>query len=436
MAKTVVTYSWLARKAMSLFKRDRNEYELLVTTDGSSKLIRGAKVQWKNHSSHVQDFRIIVGGRTWARLFGVRVGGKFYTQYETRFTATQYRKRLADKYMPFTLPDGARCYTNPSGGRTKCIYHNADGSVACEGYWQGGRRNRPGEADRPMLICDDTGEFVKEVMDDRMMNQYYPSLMYLGWFEEASRSRREWIESIRQMPHCDTNKVLEVAAKAYLAAARLCEKYPKMRLAMFPAAPYSEESGMRGHDCRHGDSVAVLARTANGVPTRWYLPEVIAYWEEDKVDEPAYAALSMVVPPHGCPLLDPTGRCGVLSKRVIPAAPLDYFSRVPVPQGYECAYHAVQAYDPSTPVDEREPFSPASPYYWAYGVGEDRNEHEKWMANWLKHRNKVAVQIVAPHLNEHEVSLPLPIRVPIAMKPEDVLLAFEEKMLLESLPLC
>lgn len=433
MAKTVATYSWLMRKAMALHKKDHVEY-LKLTGEGTDKLIRGVTIQLRGHNHYDNKFTIRVGGKRWCEIYGIKCQGKFYSVYEPYFTTTQYRKRLVEKYMPFSLPDGVRSHYNSLGGRTKCIYHHADGSVAGEGFWGGGRRNRKGQPDRPLRLCDDTGEFAMQSVPGADFEQY-ESLMYMGWFEEASRNRKDWLESVRQMPYCDTSKVLDVAAKAYLAAARMCEKYPKMRMAMFPAGIYQHGHDIRSQWYQHAGKVSVLHRDSWGTPTLWYLPEVLVYWEELTAEGPGFVSLSMTIPPHGCELLDPTDKTGVLSRRARTKADAkDYWNTVPLPLGYECAYHALPSYDPSTPADERVAFSGTNHTTYRYGEeGSDREEH---MTFWPKHAKKVMVEVRSKHHSDGDIPLPLPMDVPLTMKPEEVLLTFEEKMLLESLPLC
>jgi hypothetical protein len=434
MAKTVATYSWLMRKAMVLHKKDHAEY-LKLMGGGTDKLIRGATIQLRGHQHYDNKFTIGVNGKQWCEIYGINCRGKFYSLYQPCFTSSQYRKRLVEKYMPFSLPDGVRSKHNSLGSRTQCIYHNADGSVAGEGFWDGGRRNRKGQPDRPLRICDDTGEFAMQPLAGADYEQY-ESLMYLGWFDEASRNRKDWLESVRQMPYCDTSKVLDVSAKAYLAAARLCERYPNMRMAMFPAGIYQYGHDIRSQWYQHCGKTAVLHRDSFGTPTLWYLPEVLVYWEELTADGPGFISLSMTIPPHGCELLDPTGKAGQLSRRARTKADAGAcWNDVPLPLGYECAYHAVQAYKPSTPASARVPFRPK--HHLVYMLGDKENAAlERRMTIWLRHSSKLVVCVTAKRFSGRDVQMPLPLGVPVAMDPEEVLRLFEEKMLIESLPVC
>jgi hypothetical protein len=71
-----------------------------------------------------------------------------------------------------------------------------------------------------------------------------------------------------------------------------------------------------------------------------------------------------------------------------------------------------------------------------YRYGAEDAQEEKRMTFWPKHTNKVVVEVSSRNHSDGDISLPLPMGVPLTMKPEEVLLSFEEKMLLESLPLC
>jgi hypothetical protein len=428
MPKTVATYSWLMRKAMALHKKDPEAYHNLMNS-GTTKLLPGAEVRLFGHDHYTHQFSIRVNGKRWCEIFGIRWQGKFYSYYQPLFTVTQYRKRLVEKYMPFSLPDGVRSRTNSLGGQTKCIFHNADGSVAGDGLWFGGRRSKPGNPSRPLVICDDTGEFTAPHLH---LEENYESLMCMGWFPESSRNRKDWLESVGQMPYCDTGKVKEIAAKAYLAAARLCEKNPGMRMALFPAAPCPNGESIREQWHHHPGQVCVLQRDSFGTPTMWYLPEVLVYWEEEGK---GFITLSMTIPPHGCESLDPAGKSGQLSRHVRYKVDNDsIWNRLPLPEAYEQAYHAIPAYAPGTPADERRIFSVCSSHY-SYG-GPHNTSREKYMAVWPRHANKVRVKVASALVPFGDVPLPLPMDIPLAMKPEEVLLAFEEKFLLESLPLC
>lgn len=430
MAKTVITYSWLARKAMALHRKDPAEYQKLLDA-GSDKILTGANLRWYGHQFACNWFEIRVGGQRWCTIHGAEVGGKFYTHYDPCFTVTQYRKRLVDKYMPFTLPEGVRSHYNNKGGTTPCWFHNVDGSVAWTGNWIGGRRRRTGHPSRLITVCDTTGEFVVDENLSSVVsgNNQQASLMQLGWFDQASRNRKEWLASVASMTHCDTEKVLKVAAQAYLAASRLCERFPKMRMALFPAV-------LGVPPRRHGGfpPEGIILYRQDDVVEQWGLPEVLVYW----LDNTQYLALSLTIPPHGCPLLDPTGRAGLLSKTYMSrSVNHNHWRRDPWPESATSACHQLRAYRPDTPEDEKEYWPGPRGSYYSYGKGsEDEHSHEKHLVFWPDHRDKVAVRIDAVHPTGEEVNLPMPMHSVVAMKPESVLLMFEEKMLIESLPLC
>lgn len=437
MAKTVVTYSWLARKAMALFRKDRSEYRKLFGVDGSDKILRGASVGWSRDTDHSQCFRIRAGDKELCRLVLVSRGGKKYTWYLPRWTSTEYRKRIVDKYLPWTLPEGVRSRHNQRGCMTKCIYHNADGSVARDGIWTGGRPRRPGYPDLDTMICDDTGALV--LNPDGLKDERCEALAVLGWFDEASQTRKEWLDSIRLMPtgFCDTDKMLTVAAKAYLAAARMCEKYPKMRMALFPSKHWDPEDlyGRQG-----GTEPVVIARRERE-PVLWSLPEVMVYWEEERSDGFNYfLRLFMKIPPHGNPGLDPTGKSGQASVfQRDPRHAALWWQKVPTDErGWEYAYHQLRAYRDDVPADARSNNIPLSGAWYPHGQPpEDWKQLDERLVVWPEAEDRVLVQLHGRHHHWPDLdNLPFDLHTPIAMKPENVMALFEERMLLDSLPLC
>jgi hypothetical protein len=436
MAKTIVTYSWLARKAMALCRKDRSEYERLLYGDHCDKLLRGCLVEWRKHDDWSQCFLIRdrASGNLLFTVWAAYQGDEAYTYYEPKFTTSQYRKRLVEKYFPVTLPEGVRTKTNLRGGNTNCTYHNADGSEAAQGIWHGGRRNRCGTPSRTLLIRDRDGQFVMNRPE--LADHTGEALFELGWFDNASPTRKDWLASIAAMPEnlINRDKVLTVAAKAWLAASRMCEKYPRMRMALFPASIFSDHlpRSKRLRYGQHEPNPLVMSRSDAGIPELWYMPEVLVYWKEQGEDRERYVYLSMVVPPHGNQLLDPTGRAGMLSRSVRKREQaMERWNPVPLPLGYECAYHGILANAPTVPRDQRYNPGPSAGCY-GYGSDEARNrEAEAAMVVWPQHPNRVRVELKTQDLN-----LPLDFNTPVAMTPEEVMLAFEEKMLMSSLPLC
>jgi hypothetical protein len=446
MTKTVLTYSWLARKAMAMHRKDKAEYEKLVA-GGSIRLVRGLDIDWNmSHSSH-QSFTLRVGGRRYCTIYGILRDGKVYSRYELRVSPTTYKKRITDKYLPLTLPEGFRSRQNVRGPSTPCLLHNADGSVAVTTKWTSGRRGRTGEIDSgdELVICDTTGKFCgdSKTVDDLRLDQYYEdNRPMLGWFHSAARNRTEWINSIKAIPEgmCDHVLMGKVAAKAYLTASRMVEKYPHLRLVLFPAIP-SKKDVSSLHDYRHGDEntprtvMRWTERGPSGTAELYFLPEVYLYWEDGETDESgrvAWKGLSMTIPPHGNPLLDPTDR----------AALSGYTRRIPKRHGWDDAkqempYHSLLAWKPGS-----TRWKTVRGGFDKNNVGEtfDPNftntfgEQDKELVLWHQHPDMVLVKTECPQRDDCE--MPLPVGYDFAMKPEDVAMRFEEKLLLDSLPLC
>jgi hypothetical protein len=446
MAKTVLTYSWLVRKAMAMFRKDKDEYIHMVQGAGTDKMLRGVRVKWEGYNSTIyQGFslRDPASGRKHATLYCNYRDGKAYTFYEMNFTTTGYRKRFVDKYMPITLPEGVRSRHNTAGRYTPCIIHHADGSVHSQARWQGGGRNRAGSVENTALvICDDTGKFVDDrimVAERNLCGPYEEARRVFGWFDAASRNRTEWLESIKAMPEgtCDHKKMLAVAARAYLAAHKMVSKYPHLRMALFPAVKWDEGSlDFRIARFRFGDehtTGVVVARDAANNPTLFFMPAVLVYWIEPGLTENNVVRLSMTIPPHGNPLMDPTGGPALSSKTVRESRDgKRSWDRVPIPGALERPYNALRAWRADSVGDsmgrhyEYTAFDPS--------FNGPMGEQDKKLVLWHKSENKVLAEVSCSQTNEIET--PLPMDTPIGMKPEDVAARFEEKLLLASLPLC
>lgn len=446
MSKTVLTYSWLMKKAMAMFKKDPNDYRELMD-GGTTKMLRGLRVVMDGAWCTAPSFTLYhpVEAKRYATLHCQHIGGKFYTSYVIHFSTTEYRKRITDKYLPITLPEGVRSRSNKAGSETPCIIHNADGSVACTTVFRGGRVRRPGECAKRLVICDDTGKYAG---DDEALGGILlgytncNARTVFGWFPGASRNRTEWLDSIKAIPDgmCDHQKMLTVAAKAYLAVAKMVQKYPHLRMAMFPAAPASNESWQEHRVSTDVTRRTVMARSPDGEPTLYNLPEVVLYWVEadchwQSHPKAATPRLSITIPPHGNPLLDPTGKAATGSRTARDKAQARRrFDEMPLPLGYEQAYHSLICWKPGV----NESGTPGKSHrVIKFDERGDWSEQEENLTVWTKHENKVLMEFQCDELTEDEVgNCPFPMDTPVAIKPEDIALRFEEKFLMESLPLC
>lgn len=427
MAKTILTYSWLAKRCMSLFRRDRAEYERMIN-EGSDAVVRGLLVRWQTYYQGDHRFVLAVAStrEPFANVHGALVNGHWHTWIEPTFTASQYKKRLVEKYLPISLPQGVRSRKNPAGGDTECIFYNADGSVADRGDWMGARRGRAGRPSKHLFLRDSTGDFCSRLpaSDGGSHDWHAENRLHLGWFDQASRNRKEWLDSIHSIPSGLVNhdKMLKVAAQAYLACHRLCENYPAVRMALFPAVKYTG----RPLTChRHGDDERLVTlRWVEGQPEKWALPEVLAYWPHGS----RFIRLSMTVPPHGCTGLDPTGRHGQL------CSVADH-SQGPRPPRY--AYNDMLAFRSDVPVEDRRTQTGYAPYQYGQTELESVASWESQRVFWPDNEDKVLAHVMSSMSSDEIVeAVPATLMEPVAMRPEQVLLAMEEKLLMESLPLC
>jgi hypothetical protein len=442
MNKTVLTYSWLMKRTMALFKKDPAEYRALLG-GASEKMVRGLRVRMDGPWSCNPVFSIHPSGKgeRYASLTCHMIDGKFYTGYHLHFTTTQYRKRM-DKYLPITLPEGVRSRVNDKGNVTKCIVHNADGSVYCESQFTGGRVRRPGDCSKRLFICDNTGMFAGDDPKTNLIGEApYSSVnsrTAYGWFPGASRNRNEWLESIKAIPAgmCDHKKMLTVAAKAYLTVARLVQKYPHLRMAMFPADVATDSSWQQYRAGTDITKRTVMYRSADGTPTLYNLPEVVLYWMEPHNESAQVGAprLSITIPPHGNPLMNPVGRAAPCSRTARDQAQARRrFDDIDIPMGWEQPYHSLLAWKPGVKFSG-EPSR--SHRVIQFGQKDEHLDAEQQQAVviWSQHEDKALVRFECDELDVPDC--PFPMDTPIAMRPEDVGLRFEEKFLMESLPLC
>jgi hypothetical protein len=391
----------------------------------------------------------LAGGREYCQIRGNYRDGKWYTFYQPGFTTTQYKKRLTDKFMPFTMPEGVRGYDNANGHRTQCLFHNADGSVAETLKWSGGRRNRAGKMvykgkdgetyRRDIVICDTDG---KAVLDDTtseslcLSHNHEESATEMGFFPGAARTRSEWLKSISDMPNVDNQRMMTLAAKSYLMASRLVEKYPAMRLAIFPAMPApSKESVLNYRFGGDATPHTVIHRDITGEPTMYIMPAVVLYWVKRNGDGNEWSYLTMTIPPHGSSLLDPTGFSSYTSGTV--RRPGDYrgHHQLPLPQFYERAYHSLPAYRDNVKQDDREviykhhlPIKYGEPWYGR------SSSVDTQLVNWADKSMVHKVHVKLTGGDDH--GTPFEADIPVAMRPDDIALKLEEKFLLDSLPLC
>ena len=353
--KKTPTFSWLIRRAEALLRKDPSEYALLRTAE-STKLLPGCRVSMSLQDRHSETvFHIkTLSGASYATVRGMQYKGVFYTRYKFDITPTKYRKRM-HKYLPITLPEGARCNAN-----TPCIYHNLDGSVAKTGEWEGGRQRRSGRPDLGQVLCfiDSDGTLVSGESDDiqhmlraaLMDDSSTPIDLLHGFLPGSCHSKIDWYDSMEcpevehyrttykpmanshkveaervdllPGPLWDTKKMKLLAARAHSSALAFVKKFPHMRLALYPMAQVVEtRDGLNHHagnplwlDRFHGETrqSVVLGRDKDDDPITYYLPQLVVWWSESvghKYPHAYHAEMKhfqglrfvqVVVPPVGC----------------------------------------------------------------------------------------------------------------------------------------
>lgn len=445
MNKKVLTYSWLAKRAMALFNRNRSEYDNLVGRGekiGTEALASGATISWD--ALGTGDFIIRDRGtsRQYARIGGYARKDVVYSHYSFHFSASQYRKRITEKFFPISLPAGVKCYTGIKSGTTEAIFYNADGTESSRGCWNGGRRGRSGWPSLRLVIRDSDG-LLMSVNDQGRLNLVGSGddmISYLGWFPGASKTRTEWLDSIKAIPEgmCDHKTMLSVAARTYLAATRLAQKHPGMRVALFPAGEATDSSLQRWRHSQSLTAETVMGRHPSGDPILWHLPEVLMYWPEDVegFEWRPYTRVSMTVPPHGSPSLDPAGKASPISGVVRHGTHSRWGASPPLPMAYEQAYHSLICFSPDVKPSDRRNGISTTYHFEPYPTTSSYSAVESLLTVWPQHKDKVMVIVLSKDCVDEQLNLPMEMDTPVAMTPEAAAGMFEEKMLLDTLPLC
>ena len=351
--KKIPTFSWLIRKAERLLRTDPLEYSLMRQDKGTTKMLKGAIVRLELQDNtqrnvfHVYAKPAAHKPRLRDPYFSVDghyQNGEHYTLYSVGFTTTQYRQRM-HKYLPVTMPNGVKC-----GESTRCVFHNADGTISREGYWHGGKRSRRGSPDCSwLLVRDKDGKFMDSfnggpgVEIGQNIHFANPTDLIHGFLPGTVQSKLDWYASMVppdlecygiwpvmpkvsgggtpykvDAPIWDHNKVRTLAAKVHSEAIRISKRFPYLKIALYPAASWKGEDGdyyaepLRLN--RFGGNArrpVVVGRDHNCDPYMWTLPELVLYWTDPVVryDQKYTVArwIRVVIPPVGCQGLAPQG---------------------------------------------------------------------------------------------------------------------------------
>lgn len=324
--KMIATYSWLLRRADRLFREDPDAFTRLAMA-GTHSLIPGCFVRMTRHNMcNSASFHILNSDKNdeeYCVIRGRHIDGEFYTTYDTNFSTTKWRKRL-DRFMPYVMLDKPS-YDNGCPVQ----FLNSDGSFAVGGRWRSGRRKgRPGQfihADHTqarLILKDSDGRFcdLSKMADAR---RFYTDFAEqtdaaAGFFPGSSPSKSSWYESMiapADKPSLwDSDAVRLLAARTHAEALRLVQKFPHMKIVLFPM---TRIDGLNNEVIPATDMTrfglsgrrrVVLDRSAGGVPEAWYMPELVVYWiEESKQHRNCYHLLfvRVIVPAIGNPLLEP-----------------------------------------------------------------------------------------------------------------------------------
>lgn len=421
ITKTIWTYSALAKKAMALRDSDPQAFNRLVD-GGSVSFLPGLTTHWHlgARQSHF-DMSVVLTTKsgqtkrlTLFSVFGNRRGDKWYTHYIVRVQPGLFPKTMLQQYAPISLPDGVRCSREWKAELTKCVYHRVDGSIVHVGKWIGGKVRRSGTPDRMIVLDDQTGDVVSpdDARKGRLTSGYQNGPYDLGWNPYQSKTRLDWVNSIKSMPGINERATLECALRACKAAMEVVAEHPSIGMMLMPAEEWSSQFPME----LPGGDTAIGLRLGFG---KWQPPRVVLYWHEyyEEVDgEAHWSTLCMTIPPHGHPSLDPTGK----------SSP---FARV---RGDDVlAYHNLVAWKPGNNLARSRRFEPAlSNPVLKYGEDHEASKYEEASVFWPENTDKVVAVLTTDADNPL-----MPQGIPYAMRPSDVGALVEGRFVSDSLPM-
>lgn len=400
--REIVTFSSLVKKAEELRQRDLAAWKRLMHA-GTDQLLPRARVTF---SPSIGTFTIASdsSAKGLLSLRGACRKGRWYTRYETHITPTKFPKFVFDTYSPFEFLDGKPL--SRRAGATQVVMHSIRGERKPLQWVASRRRGGTGWFNSPAIIDDENGGFgpdaywTSDAHDDAEL-----SLPYLPL---ASSSVRDWLASMDAIPQANVSLMKDLGMRCLKAAARLCSKYPHMKLRALPAACEAPSPWHDAPPCWIDNRL-------------WHMPEVLLFWREWTTDfgVPVHVSVSFLVPPHGRPDMDCTKG---------PAASWTIGHREPL----ALPYNYLWAKSPGTSwKDWRGRKFSAS---WAYADLSDTDRKNADMyVNWSQYPDCVRVTRRGSMKTQPRI---LVRDQPCAMRPEDLEAVLEESALMSSLPVC
>jgi hypothetical protein len=412
--RNVLTYSKLVKHAMKLRSQSPGHFKALCE-NGTTSLIPGLKITWslgRNDARFKVDVEVKKGKdkgefARFMQVYGNKRHGRWYSYYTFDFLTTEFRSSWMNRWTPVSLPLGVASASRNHGGRTPMLYFGPNGVPDTENYeWQGGKRGMQGGPVTPLVVDDETGEKVGGLKVGQLgldrTNECGPG--DLGFYPTAIEDRREWVESVKQIPGIDQRTCMEAAVRTLKCGVEITRDYPGVGMFLFKAEQGPRDEYLPNDEYR---------TQADGV---YLAPELVLYWSEGRgpYGDAKWTFLTMTVPPHGSEGMDPTGKVSPVTRRSCTTERHSY-------QNFVCRL-------PETNGDRH--CRVQSSNTMKYGADHYCKELEQSLVFWPDHKDKVMVYI------RGDVPSPLPHSDYLAMQPQHVQSLLNEKMLLESLPLC
>lgn len=420
--KKIYSYSMLATMAMAAPHLHKDLFEY-----GTNDLVHGLKIKWdlgtREGEFHIHGYT--AGGQNSVPLmtvYGHKREGKAYSYYKFNFTKAEYRKSLVAKWAPVTLPDGVKSCTRSERfydkHYTKLVAHSLNGREwgLYPNRWEGGRRGKPGGPENPVVLNDETGEPLSLAEVEKLqLDCVYPSgVADLRWFPNSTTDRLKWVESSRILPGVEERACLESCLRTLKAGVELTTEFPNIGMLMMPAMELGSYGDWRDRWPDGEDQPMVYLDEK-----RFRLPAIVLFWFDDREadGEGHYTYVTVSVPPHGSPELNPWGR----------VSPISYDAKQ-----QKRAYAFVNAI-----LVEKKGQSVWSTWQhqhtslnYGHLTGQS-DKQEQALCFWPDNKDRV---IVRAKTDNEGVSKSLP--DDMAMRPDQMSVLIREKFLLESLPLC
>lgn len=401
--RQIVTFSSLLKMSEELRHRDFESWKSL-RYGGTNQLLPRARVEFQpSVGSFIIKSDSSVGGCL--VLQAACRNGRWYTRYSSHITPTRYPKFVFETYSPFEFLLGKP--RSRKSGMTHVTMHSPRGDSKPMQWIASRRRGGVGWFQTPAIIDDETGGFGPD--DFWASDAHDDAELGLPHLPLASSSVSDWLASMDAIPEANVALMKDLGMRCLKSAARLCSKYPHMKLRAMPAV--NDKTFRLWHS-----TTAVWM--SGGC---WSMPEVLLFWQDWTSGRgvPMHVSVSFAVPPHGRPDMDYTAG-------VAPAWCLDHQHDLALPYNYLWA---------KSPDTSWQKWAARTVSYCRLYSDLDQSgrDNASLYVNWSQRQDCVRVTRRGQMRSKPRI---LVRDQPCAMRPEDLESTIEESALMSSLPVC